>query len=306
MAFTATDVKNLREQTGCGMMDCKKALTEANGDFDKAIEYLRERGLAAAAKKAGRIAAEGMVYAEADVAKKVGVVIEVNAETDFVAKNELFRSFVKDLAHIVMDENPADVDALLKCKMGDGDVDAALKDKILVIGENLKIRRFVRYEGVCAAYVHGGGTHGVLVDFATTDDVAAKPEFTTFGKDIAMQIAAVNPGYLNEASVPAEVIAHEKEILLAQISNDPKLANKPDKVKEKMVEGKIGKFYKENCLVDQPFVKDGELTVSQYVANTAKELGGDIEIVKFVRFEKGEGLEKKADDFAAEVASMVK
>ncbi|HIW55084.1 MAG TPA: translation elongation factor Ts [Candidatus Ruthenibacterium merdigallinarum] len=306
MAFTATDVKNLREQTGCGMMDCKKALTEANGDFDKAIEYLRERGLAAAAKKAGRIAAEGMVYAEADVAKKVGVVIEVNAETDFVAKNELFRSFVKDLAHIVMDENPADVDALLKCKMGDGDVDAALKDKILVIGENLKIRRFVRYEGVCAAYVHGGGTHGVLVDFATTDDVAAKPEFTAFGKDIAMQIAAVNPGYLNEASVPAEVIAHEKEILLAQISNDPKLANKPDKVKEKMVEGKIGKFYKENCLVDQPFVKDGELTVSQYVANTAKELGGDIEIVKFVRFEKGEGLEKKADDFAAEVASMVK
>ena len=306
MAFTATDVKNLREQTGCGMMDCKKALTEANGDFDKAIEYLRERGLAAAAKKAGRIAAEGMVYAEADVAKKVGVVIEVNAETDFVAKNELFRSFVKDLAHIVMDENPADVDALLKCKMGDGDVDAALKDKILVIGENLKIRRFVRYEGVCAAYVHGGGTHGVLVDFATTDDVAAKPEFTAFGKDIAMQIAAVNPGYLNEASVPAEVIAHEQEILLAQISNDPKLANKPDKVKEKMVEGKIGKFYKENCLVDQPFVKDGELTVSQYVANTAKELGGDIEIVKFVRFEKGEGLEKKADDFAAEVASMVK
>ena len=306
MAFTATDVKNLREQTGCGMMDCKKALTEANGDFDKAIEYLRERGLAAAAKKAGRIAAEGMVYAEADVAKKVGVVIEVNAETDFVAKNELFRSFVKDLAHIVMDENPADVDALLKCKMGDGDVDAALKDKILVIGENLKIRRFVRYEGVCAAYVHGGGTHGVLVEFATTDDVVAKPEFTAFGKDIAMQIAAVNPGYLNEASVPAEVIAHEKEILLAQISNDPKLANKPDKVKEKMVEGKIGKFYKENCLVDQPFVKDGELTVSQYVANTAKELGGDIEIVKFVRFEKGEGLEKKADDFAAEVASMVK
>ena len=306
MAFTATDVKNLREQTGCGMMDCKKALTEANGDFDKAIEYLRERGLAAAAKKAGRIAAEGMVYAEADVAKKVGVVIEVNAETDFAAKNDLFRSFVKDLAHIVMDENPADVDALLKCKMGDGDVDAALKDKILVIGENLKIRRFVRYEGVCAAYVHGGGTHGVLVDFATTDDVAAKPEFTAFGKDIAMQIAAVNPGYLNEASVPAEVIAHEKEILLAQISNDPKLANKPDKVKEKMVEGKIGKFYKENCLVDQPFVKDGELTVSQYVANTAKELGGDIEIVKFVRFEKGEGLEKKADDFAAEVASMVK
>ena len=306
MAFTAQDVKKLREQTGCGMMDCKKALTEAGGDFDKAVEWLREKGLAAAQKKAGRIAAEGMVYATADVEKKLGVMIEVNAETDFVAKNELFQNFVKDVAGVVMSQNPATVEALLACKMGEGTVEAALQEKVLVIGENIKIRRFVRYEGVCAAYVHGGGTHGVLVDFATTDDVAAKPEFTAFGKDIAMQIAAVNPGYLNEASVPAEVIAHEKEILLAQISNDPKLANKPDKVKEKMVEGKIGKFYKENCLVDQPFVKDGELTVSQYVANTAKELGGDIEIVKFVRFEKGEGLEKKADDFAAEVASMVK
>ena len=306
MAFTATDVKNLREQTGCGMMDCKKALTESNGDFDKAVEYLREKGLAAAAKKAGRIAADGMVFAEADMAKKVGVVIEVNAETDFVAKNELFRTFVQDLAQIVINENPADVDALLKCKMGDGDVDAALKEKILVIGENIKIRRFERFEGVCAAYVHGGGTHGVLVEFNTSDAVAAKPEFVAFGKDIAMQIAAVNPAYLNEASVPAEVLEKEKEILLAQISNDPKLASKPDQVKEKMVEGKIGKYYKENCLVDQQFVKDGDLTVAQYVEKTGKELGGDIEIVKYVRFEKGEGLEKKEDDFAAEVASMVK
>lgn len=306
MAFTALDVKNLREQTGCGMMDCKKALTESGGDFEKAVEYLREKGLAAAAKKAGRIAAEGMVYAAADAAKKVGVVIEVNAETDFVAKNEMFRNFVKDLAQIVMDKNPADVDALLKCELNGRDVDAELKDKILVIGENIKIRRFERFEGHCAAYVHGGGTHGVLVSFATSDDVAAKPEFAAFGKDIAMQVAAANPAYLNEASVPAEVIEKEKEILLAQISNDPKLANKPEQVKEKMVEGKVGKYYKENCLMDQQYVKDGNLSVAQYVAETGKALGGDIQIVKYVRFEKGEGLEKRVDDFAAEVASMTK
>lgn len=306
MAFTAQDVKNLREQTGCGMMDCKKALTESNGDFDKAVEYLREKGLAAAAKKAGRIAAEGMVYAVSDVARKLGVVVEVNAETDFVAKNDLFKGFVKDVAEVIMDQNPADVTALLACKMGDGTVEGALQEKILVIGENIKIRRFERYEGICAAYVHGGGTHGVLVQFDTSDEVAAKPEFVAFGKDIAMQIAAVNPSYLNEASVPAEVLEKEKEILLAQISNDPKLASKPEPVKVKMVEGKIGKYFKENCLVDQQYVKDSDLSVAQYIEKTAKELGGDIQVVKYVRFEKGEGLEKRQDDFAAEVAGMVK
>lgn len=306
MAFTAQDVKNLREQTGCGMMDCKKALTESGGDFDKAIEYLREKGLAAAAKKAGRIAAEGMVYAVSDISRKLGVVVEVNAETDFVAKNDLFKGFVKDVAEVIMNENPADVTALLACKMGDGTVEGALQEKILVIGENIKIRRFERYEGICAAYVHGGGTHGVLVQFETSDEVAAKPEFIAFGKDIAMQIAAVNPSYLNEASVPAEVLAKEKEILLAQISNDPKLASKPEQVKVKMVEGKIGKYYKENCLVDQQYVKDPDLTVAKYIENTAKELGGDIQVVKYVRFEKGEGLEKRTDDFASEVAGMIK
>lgn len=306
MAFTAQDVKNLREQTGCGMMDCKKALTESGGDFDKAIEYLREKGLAAAAKKAGRIAAEGMVYAVSDISRKLGVVVEVNAETDFVAKNDLFKGFVKDVAEVIMNENPADVTALLACKMGDGTVEGALQEKILVIGENIKIRRFERYEGICAAYVHGGGTHGVLVQFETSDEVAAKPEFVAFGKDIAMQIAAVNPSYLNEASVPAEVLAKEKEILQAQISNDPKLASKPEQVKVKMVEGKIGKYYKENCLVDQQYVKDPDLTVAKYIENTAKELGGDIQVVKYVRFEKGEGLEKRTDDFASEVAGMIK
>ena len=304
MAFTAQDVKNLREQTGCGMMDCKKALTESNGDFEKAVEYLREKGLAAAQKKAGRIAAEGMVYAT--VCGKVGVVVEVNAETDFVAKNDMFQTFVKDVAGVVAEQNPADVDALLACKMGEDTVEAALKEKILVIGENIKIRRFERFEGICSAYIHAGGTHAVLVGFETSEEIAAKPEFEAYGKDIAMQIAAANPGYLCEADVPAEVIEKEKEILLAQIANDPKNANKPEAIKEKMVVGRIGKFYKENCLVDQEFVKDNELTVAKYTDKVAKELGGEIKITKFARYEKGEGLEKKSDDFAAEVASMMK
>ncbi len=307
MAFTALDVKNLREQTGCGMMDCKKALSETDGDFEKAVELLREKGLAQSAKKAGRIAAEGMAFAAADIANKVGVVLEINAETDFVAKNDMFRNFVSNVADIIMEQNPADVAALLECKMADGTtVEASRQDKVLVIGENIQIRRFVRYEGACAAYVHGGGTHGVLVQFATDDAVAAKPEFAAFGKDIAMQIAAANPAYLDETAVPADVIEKEKEILLAQISNDPKLAGKPEQVKVKMVEGKIGKYYKENCLVDQQFVKEPDFTVAQYVANTGKELGGDIKIMKFVRFEKGEGLEKRSEDFAAEIANMVK
>ena len=213
---------------------------------------------------------------------------------------------MKDVAGVVMEQNTATVEALLACKLGEGTVEAALQEKVLVIGENIKIRRFVRYEGVCAAYVHGGGTHGVLVRFDAADAVACKPEFAVMGKDVAMQIAAVNPGYLDEASVPAEVLEKEKEILLAQISNDPKMAAKPDFVKQKMVDGKIGKFFKENCLLDQAFVKDGDISVGQYISNCAKELGGDIKVVEFVRFEKGEGLEKREDDFAAEVASMMK
>ena len=306
MAFTAQDVKNLREQTGCGMMDCKKALTEADGNFEKAIEYLREKGLAAAQKKASRIAAEGMVYASYCSECKVGVILEVNAETDFVAKNEMFQTFVKDVADVIAKQAPADVEALLACKMGDDTVEAALKDKILVIGENIKIRRFARYEGVCAAYIHAGGTHAVLVNFETSDEVAAKAEFAAYGKDIAMQIAAANPGYVCESEVPASVIEKEKEILLAQIANDPKNANKPDAIKEKMVLGRIGKFYKENCLVDQEFVKDPDLSVSKYTEKVGKELGGEIKIVKFMRYEKGEGLEKREDNFAEEIANMVK
>ena len=292
MAISAKDVMELRKQTDCGMMECKKALTEADGNFEKAIEILRERGLATAAKKASRIAAEGMVYADYCPECKVGVVIEVNAETDFVAKNDKFVAFVKDATKVIMKQNPADVEAL--------------KNLILVIKENIKVRRFVRYEGVCSAYVHGGGTHGILVNFETTNGIDSKEEFAAYGKDIAMQVAAANPGYVDEASVPAEVVAKEKEIMLAQMAGDPKTANKPEAVKQKMIEGKIKKFFKENCLVDQEFVKDGDLSVAQYTAKVAKDLGGDIKIVKFARFQKGEGLEKRADDFAAEVASMVK
>ena len=306
MAISAKDVMELRKQTDCGMMECKKALTEADGNFEKAIEILRERGLATAAKKAGRIAAEGMVYADYCPECKVGVVIEVNAETDFVAKNDKFVKFVKDATKVIMEQNPADVEALMNCKMGDETVDQALKELILVIKENIKVRRFVRYEGVCSAYVHGGGTHGILVNFETSNGIEAKDEFAAYGKDVAMQVAAANPSYVDEASVPAEVVAKEKEIMLVQMAGDPKNANKPEAVKQKMIEGKIKKFFKESCLVDQEFVKDGDLTVAQYTAKVAKDLGGDIKIVKFARFQKGEGLEKRADDFAAEVASMVK
>ena len=307
MAISAKDVMELRKQTDCGMMECKKALTEADGNFEKAIEILRERGLATAAKKASRVAAEGMVYADYCPECKVGVVIEVNAETDFVAKNDKFVAFVKDATKVIMKQNPADVEALMACKTESGEtVDEALKNLILVIKENIKVRRFTRYEGVCAAYIHAGGTHAVLVNFDTTDEVAAKPEFAAYGKDIAMQIAAANPTYVCREEVPADVLDKEKEILLAQMANDPKTANKPEAVKEKMILGKVGKFYKENCLVDQAFVKDDKQSVAQHTAQVGKELGGEIKIVKFVRYEKGEGLEKRVDDFASEVAGMVK
>ena len=304
MAFTAKDVQALREKTGCGMMDCKKALTETDGNMDAAIDFLREKGLAQQAKKADRIAAEGMVLAK--VFGNVGVVVELNAETDFVANSDAFKGLTDKIAKVIADQNPADVDALLNCKEGEVTVADMIQEVFLAVRENIKVRRFERYEGVCAAYIHAGGTHAVLVNFETSDEVAAKAEFAAYGKDIAMQIAAANPGYVCESEVPASVIEKEKEILLAQIANDPKNANKPDAIKEKMVLGRIGKFYKENCLVDQEFVKDPELTVAKYTDKVAKELGGDIKIVKFVRYEKGEGLEKRVDDFASEVASMVK
>ena len=301
-AFTAQDVKALREKTGCGMMDCKKALVQADGDMDKAIDFLREQGLAKQAKKASRIAAEGVAYATTSDDNSVGVVIEVNAETDFVAKNDSFMEFVKACAATVIEQNPADVEALLALQASGSDKTVAelLQEKVLTIGENIQIRRFERMEGACVAYVHAGGKIGVLVNFNT--DLAAKPEFVAYGKDVAMQIAALNTPYLTRDDVPAEVIDHEKEVMRQQVINE----GKPEAIADKIVMGKINKFYKENCLVDQEFVKDNKLTVAQYTKNTAKELGGNIDIVKFVRFEKGEGIEKRQDDFAAEVASMVK
>jgi elongation factor Ts len=285
------------------MMDCKKALTETDGDMEKAIELLREKGLSKIAKKAGRIAAEGIVCAIQDKDKKVGVVIEVNSETDFVAKNAVFVQFVEDCAKTVLQENPADVDALLGCTIsgGTGTVQEALQEKILTIGENLKLRRFARYEGEVETYVHGGGRIGVMVRFEVegTPDAAA---FQAYAKDIAMQVAASTPTYLDKDAVPAETIAKEKEILTAQAINEGKPAN----IAEKMVMGRINKYYKEVCLVEQPFIKDGDISVQQFTDTTAKELGVKIRIVDFVRFEKGEGLEKREDNFADEVASMVK
>ncbi|MBP1554941.1 MAG: elongation factor Ts [Oscillospiraceae bacterium] len=303
MAFTAKDVQTLRERTGCGMMDCKKALTEAEGDMDKAIEILRERGLAAQTKKAGRIAAEGVVFATST--EDVGVILEVNSETDFVAKNDKFMDFVKACANAVIKDDPADVDALLQCDGGEGTIEEMLRDRILTIGENIKIRRFERVEGITIPYIHMGGVYATLVKFETSPEIAAKPEFTEFGKDIAMQVAAINPTYLCEEEVPASVVENEKEVRIAQLKQDPKNANKPQNILDKIVQGGLGKFFKEVCLLDQPFVKEDKISVSDYVARKSKELGGDIKVVKFLRYEKGEGLEKRNEDFAAEVAAQI-
>ena len=301
MAFTAQDVKTLREKTGCGMMDCKKALTQADGNMDAAIDILREQGLAKQAKKASRIAAEGVAYAATNAEATVGVVVEINSETDFVAKNDDFMSFVKTVADTIIEKNPADVDALLAEKAADSDMTVAelLQEKVLTIGENIKIRRFARYEGAVATYIHAGGKIGVMVNFET--DVAGKEGFAEYGKDIAMQIAAVNPSYLQKSDVPDEVIEHEKAIMTEQVINE----GKPEAIAQKIVLGKIGKYYEENCLVNQAFVKDNKMTVEQYTAKVAKDLGGSIKILGFVRFEKGEGLEKRSDNLADEVAKQL-
>ena len=309
MNFTAKDVADLRAKTGCGMMDCKKALTEAEGDVEKATEILREKGLAASVKKASRIAAEGVAYAMVSECGKVGVVIEVNAETDFVAKNAQFIDFVKTCAETVIYENPADVEALLAAKAHGSDmtVDAMLKDKILTIGENIKIRRFARYDmGMNIAYVHMGGRIAVLMNLEVGEGFEKNETIAELGKDLAMQIAALNPAYLDKSTVPAEALDKEKEILMVQIQNDPKNSKKPQNIIEKMVTGRIGKFYENNCLLQQAFVKNGDLSVEQYIAEEAKKAGGTMKVTDFVRFEKGEGLEKRNDDFASEVANMVK
>ncbi|MDD3693391.1 MAG: translation elongation factor Ts [Oscillospiraceae bacterium] len=307
MSFTAQDVKLLREKTGVGMMDCKKALTEADGDMDKALDILREKGLAAAAKKSGRIAAEGLVYAYVDADKKVGAMTEINSETDFVAKNADFQAFAQKITEIVAQQNPADIESLQDISYdGKITVAEALREKILVIGENLNIRRFARFEGDTVAYVHGGGRIGVLVRFDADDKVSGSDLLQQCGKDVAMQIAALNPSFLSKDTVPADVIKKEKEILISQIKNDPKNAKKPDQIVQKMVEGRMGKYFENNCLLQQPFVKNGDITVEQYVADIAKQSGGSIKVADFVRFEKGEGLQKREDNFADEVAGMIK
>lgn len=302
MAFTAKDVKELRELTDCGMMDCKKALQEADGDKEKAIEILREKGMAKAVKKSGRVAAEGVVTEVTNDDATVGVILEVNAETDFVAKNDKFVDFVNEVANQIKTANPADIDELMAQTLASGEtVKDALTEKIATIGENMNIRRFVRYEDdFVETYIHGEGRIGVIVGFKT--DVAAKDEFKAYAKDIAMQIAALSPRYLNEAAVPAEDVEKEREILKAQALNE----GKPEAIAEKMVNGRIAKFYKENCLVDQAFIKDGDVDVKTYTANTANALGGSIEILHFARFEKGEGIEKREDNLAEEVAKMTK
>ena len=304
MAFTAQDVKTLREMTNVGMMDCKKALTETDGDMDKAVEWLREKGLAKAAKKAGRIAAEGMAYADVCPKCGVGAIVEVNCETDFCAKSELFVAFVKDICKAVIVGNPADVDALMQCKYPGSELTVAeiLPEKVMSIGENLQIRRFVRFDkNTSVAYVHAGGKIGVLVNLAVEGGIDA----TEIGKNVAMQIAALNPRFWDKSDVTEDVLEEEKKIALALMDQDQKMASKPQQVKEKIVLGKMNKFYEENCLLQQEYVKDGSMTVEKYIASAAKELSGSVKFVDAVRFMKGEGIEKKQEDFAAEVAAQM-
>ena len=302
MAFTAQDVKKLREMTNVGMMDCKKALQATDGDMDKAVDWLREKGLAKAAKKADRIAAEGVAFAT--VVDSVGVVIEVNSETDFAAKTDAFMDLVKNLAVVVAKQNPADVEALKACTYPNSNltVTEIMQEKVMSIGENMQIRRFARFpENTSVAYVHAGGTHGVLVNLAVEGGIDA----TEIGKNVAMQIAALNPRFWDKSDVTEDVLAEEKKVALALMDQDPKMASKPQQVKEKIVLGKLNKFYEENCLLQQEYVKDGSMTVEKYIASAAKELGGSVKFVKAVRFLKGEGIEKKQEDFAAEVAAQM-
>ena len=310
MAITAGMVKELREMTGAGMMDCKKALTATEGDMDKAIEWLREKGLATAQKKAGRIAAEGLVKLIVSEDKKKAVAVEVNAETDFVAKNEKFQNYVAQVAEQAMETSAADIDAFLAEPWKfdtTKTVKEALAGQIAIIGENMNIRRFVQVTedaGFVASYTHMGGKIGVLVDVVTdvvNDDIAE------MAKNVAMQVAALKPQYTSDKEVSEEYIAHEKEILMAQIMNDPKESQKPEKVIQGMIQGRIKKELKEICLLDQVYVKaeDGKQSVGQYVAQVAKANGANIEIKGFVRWETGEGIEKKQEDFAAEVAKQM-
>lgn len=309
MAITASQVKELREVSGAGMMDCKKALSNTDGDMDKAIEWLRENGLAKAVKKSGRIAAEGIVAVDVDADGKKASIVEVNSETDFVAKNEKFQSYVAEVAAQVKSSSAEDIEAFL-AEPWQSDtsttVDGKLKAMIAVIGENMNIRRFERIstDGLIVSYIHAGGKIGVLVE-ADTD--SASDGVKECLKNVAMQIAALNPKYISSDDVDADYKEHEKGILLSQAKNDPKNANKPDEIIEKMIIGRLNKELKEVCLLEQEYVKaENKENVKAYIQNVAKAEGCTIAIKKFVRFETGEGLEKKEEDFAAEVAAQMK
>lgn len=302
MEITASMVKELRDKTNAGMMDCKKALKETNGDIEKAIDYLREKGLSQAAKKSGRIAAEGLTTALISADGKKGVVIEVNSETDFVAKNEEFRNFVTEVAQAVVDNDPVDLDALKAVVLAGGKtVQDTLTDKIAKIGENMSVRRFgeVKVEnGVVIDYIHGGGKISVVVALESNGEKGA---LEVLGKDLAMQVAAMNPRYVSTEDVDAEFIAHEKEILIAQALNE----GKPRNIVEKMVEGRLNKELKEICLLEQAFVKDADLTVKKVISETAKKIGSDIKVAGVLRYEVGEGIEKRSENFADEVAKQM-
>ncbi len=306
--FTAKDVADLRAKTNCGMMECKKALTEANGNVEEAIKVLREKGLSVAAKKADRIAAEGLVDIMPSEDGKTAVIIEVNAETDFVAKNATFVAFVKDIEKTILANKPADMAALMAMPLYGSEftVEASLKDKIFTIGENMNIRRFAIVEGNVATYIHGAGVTGVVVKFNCSDEIAKTDAFAECAKNVALQIAAMAPAYLDKEDVPASVIEAEKDILINQIKNDPKNASKPEAIIEKMVTGRVEKYYDTNCLVRQAYVKDDSMSVGKYVESVAKELGTEMSIAAFVKYEKGEGLEKREDDFAAEIERLTK
>lgn len=301
MAITASMVKDLRERTGAGMMDCKKALSETNGDIEAAIDYLREKGLSQAAKKAGRVAAEGIVAVGYSADGKQGAIIEVNSETDFVAKNQEFVDMVNSFVQVVLDTDCTTVEELLAAKLGEGTVGDELTAKIAKIGENMTLRRFAKFgtdDTVCAGYVHGNGKIGVLVEFAAAG--ADVDTVKTMGRDVAMQVASMNPQFVDESGVDPEYLEHEKKILVQQALGE----GKPAEIVEKMVMGRLKKELKETCLLEQKFVKDGEINVAQFVKQIAKAAGADVAVKAFVRYEVGEGIEKKVDDLAAEVAKM--
>ena len=312
MAFTAKDVQALREMTGVGMMDCKKALAASDGDMDKAVAFLREKGLAAAQKKAGRVAAEGIVAVTVD-SKGQAAIVEVNAETDFVAKNDVFVKFVEDVVGVIADKNPDGLEALMAMEYPGTSqtITEVQQDKVLVIGENIKVRRFARYDsGLTIPYVHMGGKIGVLVNMEVSDNIKGNEAIIELGKDLAMQIAAMRPSYLDSSSVDQTEIEKEHEIQMAKAIEENKAKDLPDDkakmVAENMVKGRMNKFFEEICLLNQPFVKENKISVEKHVAAVAKSLGGDIKVKAFTRFEKGEGIEKKEDNFAEEIANMVK